>query len=46
MVYQVTNIDLSTNEFKETFVKFDIKIHWTIKADKRGYEVSKPSPHN
>ena len=43
-VNQVTNVELSTDEVKEIFVKSDAEIHRRIKADNRGYEGSKPSP--
>ena len=45
-VHRVTNIELSADEFKETFVKFDTEIYLRIKADNRRYEVSKPSPQD
>ena len=40
------NIELSTDEVKETFLKFDTKIHQRLKAYNRVYEVSKPSPQD
>ena len=36
MVQRVTNIELSTDEVKETFVKFDTVIHQRIKLDNHG----------
>ena len=45
-VQRVSNIELSTDEVKETFVKFDTLIHQRLKADNRGYEGSKLSPQD
>ena len=45
-VQQVTNLELSTDEVKETFVNFDTEIHQSLKADNRGYKGSKPSPQD
>ena len=44
MLQHITNIELSTDEVKETFVKFDTEMHQILNTDKRGYEGSKPSP--
>ena len=46
MLQRVDNIELSNDEVKETFVKFDTKIHWKINADNLGYEGSKSSPQD
>ena len=46
MVHQVTNLELYTDEFKETFVKFDTEIHRRLKAENRGYKESKPIPQD
>ena len=40
----VTNLELSTDEFKETFVKFDAEIHQRLKSYNLEYEGSKPIP--
>ena len=37
LVQRVTNLELSTDEFKEKFVKFDAEINQRIKEDKRGH---------
>ena len=37
MVQRVNNIELSTDEFKETFLKFDAEIFRRLKADNCGY---------
>ena len=41
MVQRVTNLKLSNDEVKETFVKFDSEIHRRLKADNYVYEGSK-----
>ena len=43
---KVTNLEVSTDEVKETFVKFDAEIHRRLKSGNRGYEESKPSPQD
>ena len=43
MLQRVTNIELSTDEVKETFGNFDAEIHQRLKADNRGYKGSKPN---
>ena len=40
----ITNIELSPDEAKETFVKFDAEIHRRIKVDNCRYKRSKKSP--
>ena len=46
MVHRVTNLQVYTDEVKETFAKFDTEIHQRIKADNRGYKLSKPIPQD
>ena len=36
-VQRVTELEKKTHEVKETFVKFDAKIHRRLKSDVRGY---------
>ena len=43
-VQRVTNIDLSTNEVKEIYLKIDVEIHQKLKAYNREYEGYKKSP--
>ena len=43
-LHQGTNIELYTDEVKETFVEFDVEINQRIKVDNRGYDRYKPSP--
>ena len=46
LVHWITNLELSNDKVKETFVNFDTEIHRRIKADNHGYEGSKPSPQD
>ena len=43
MVQLVLNLELSTDEVKEIFVKFDVEIHRRLKEYNCRYEGSKPS---
>ena len=44
-LHRLTNLELSTDEVKETFVKFDAEIHRRLNTFNKGYEGSKPSPN-
>ena len=46
MVQRVTNIGLSNDEGKETFLKFDSYIHRQLNAENHVNEGSKPSPQD
>ena len=46
MVQLVLNLELSTDEVKEIFVKFDVEIHRRLKEYNCRYEGSKPSPQD
>ena len=46
MVHQVTNIELSTDQAKENFVKFDTEIHRRLKSENYGHKRSKRSPQD